>query len=86
MATTTKTLRLTFKNSEAKKVNLSLPNAKPDLSADEVKTAMTTISGQGVFAKDGVELYHEPHAAAYIERTVTSLFANDPESGDAQAD
>lgn len=74
--TTTKTLRLTFKNSENKKVSLSLPDAKEDLSKEQVQAAMAGISQAGVFVRDGVELYHEPESAAYIERTVTDIFNN----------
>ena len=38
--TTTKTLRLTFKNDKNKKVNLSLPDAAENLTENEVKDAM----------------------------------------------
>lgn len=38
--TTTKTLRLTFKNAKNKKVNLSLPDAAENLTEDEIKAAM----------------------------------------------
>lgn len=74
MKKTTKSLRLTFKNSENKKVNLSLADAKPDLNEQEARSAMGQISQAGVFERDGVVLYHEPDAAAYVERTVTSIF------------
>lgn len=72
--TTTKTLRLTFKNSENKKVSLSLPDAKENLTQEQVQAAMAGISQAGVFVRDGVELYREPESAAYIEHTVTDIF------------
>lgn len=39
--TTTKTLRLTFKNAKNKKVNLSLPDAAENFTENEVKDAIT---------------------------------------------
>ena len=68
--TTTKTLRLTFKNAKNKKVNLSLPDAAENLTEEEVKTAMNEICEANLF----VDQYQAPLSAQYVERTVTSVF------------
>ena len=68
--TTTKTLRLTFKNAKNKKVNLSLPDAAENLTEEEVKTAMN----ENLFVKEEVDQYQAPLSAQYVERTVTSVF------------
>lgn len=55
--TTTKTLRLTFKNAKNKKVNLSLPDAAENLTEEEVKTAMNEICEANLFVKEEVDQY-----------------------------
>lgn len=72
--TTTKTLRLTFKNAKNKKVNLSLPDAAENLTEEEVKTAMNEICEANLFVKEEVDQYQAPLSAQYVERTVTSVF------------
>ncbi|QLL67509.1 DUF2922 family protein [Lactobacillus johnsonii] len=72
--TTTKTLRLTFKNAKDKKVNLSLADAAEDLTAEEVKNAMNEMCEANIFAKEEVDQYQVPLSAQYVERTVTSVF------------
>lgn len=74
MATTTKTLRLSFQNGEGKSTAITLSNAMENLSSEQVKGAMTKISESNVFEKDGVPMYVQPVAANYIERTVTPVF------------
>ena len=69
--TTTKTLRLTFKNAKNKKVNLSLPDAAENLTEEEVKTAMNEICEANLFVKEEVDQYQAPLSAQYVERTVT---------------
>lgn len=71
--TTTKTLRLTFKNAKNKKVNLSLPDAAENLTEEEVKTAMNEICEANLFVKEEVDQYQAPLSAQYVERTVTSV-------------
>ncbi|WEV70759.1 DUF2922 domain-containing protein [Lactobacillus sp. ESL0785] len=73
MAKTTKTLQLVFLNSANKRSSLSLPDAKDNLDAASVKSAMAMIAASDVFVKEGVELYKVPQSASYIERTVTNL-------------
>ena len=72
--TTTKTLKLTFKNSKAKKVNLSLPDAAENLTEEEIKTAMNEMCEANLFVKEEVDQYQTPLSAQYVERTVTSVF------------
>lgn len=69
-----KQLQMTFKNSEGKKINLTLSNLKQDLDAVTVKGAMQTIVDSKLFVKEDVSLYAELVGANYVERTVTSLF------------
>jgi hypothetical protein len=72
--TTTKTLKLTFKNAKNKKVNLSLPDAAENLTEDEIKAAMNEMCKANLFVKEGVDQYQAPLATQYVERTVTSVF------------
>lgn len=72
--TTTKTLKLTFKNAKNKKVNLSLPDAAENLTEDEIKAAMNEMCKANLFVKEEVDQYQAPLATQYVERTVTSVF------------
>ncbi|BDR61103.1 DUF2922 domain-containing protein [Lactobacillus xylocopicola] len=72
--TTSRTLQLVFLTGAAKKAKLAVPEASANLNKATVKTAMETIAQANAFAKDGVDLYKIPQSAAYIERTVTSVF------------
>ena len=74
MATTTKTLKLTFLNGEKKKNSITLGDAVDNLTEDQVRTAMSTIASANVFEKDGVAYYKTPVSASYIERTVTDVY------------
>lgn len=74
MATTTKTLKLTFLNGENKKNSITLVDAVDNLTEDQVRTAMSTIASANVFEKDGVAYYKTPVSASYIERTVTDVY------------
>lgn len=85
MATTTKTLRMTFVDGNMKKVNLTLTGARDNLAADEVRNAMQDISAAGVFTKQGVDLYSGPQSAAYVERTVTDIFDDSADNAAEQA-
>jgi hypothetical protein len=85
MATTTKTLKLTFLNGENKKNSITLVDAVDNLTEDQVRTAMSTIASANVFEKDGVAYYETPVSASYIERTVTDVFKDDDtEAKDAE--
>ena len=74
MATTTKTLKLTFLNGENKKNSITLVDAVDNLTEDQVRTAMSTIASANVFEKDGVAYYKTPVSASYVERTVTDVY------------
>ena len=49
-------------------------DAVDNLTAEQVRGAMTTIAEANVFEKDGVAYYTTPQSAAYIERTVSDIF------------
>ena len=82
MAKTTKTLKLTFLN--GKKTSVTLGDAMDNLTAEQVRGAMTTIAQANVFEKDGVKNYVTPQSASYIERTVSDIF-NDGDIDEAES-
>lgn len=88
MVKTTKTLKLIFLNSKNKKTSVTLGNAVDNLTAEQVRGAMTTIAQANVFEKDGVKNYVTPQSASYIECTVSDIFndgdADQAESADKQ--
>lgn len=84
MVKTTKTLKLTFLNGKNKKTSVTLGDAMDNLTAKQVRGAMTTIAKADVFEKDGVAYYVTPQSASYIERTVSDIFADQAESADKQ--
>ena len=55
-----------------------------NLTAEQVRGAMTTIANANVFEKDGVAYYSTPQSAAYIERTVSDVF-NDVATDEAES-
>ena len=63
-------------------------DAVDNLTAEQVRGAMTTIAQANVFKKDGVKNYVTPQSASYIERTVSDIFndgdADQAESADKQ--
>ena len=63
-------------------------DAVDNLTAEQVRGAMTTIAQANVFEKDGVKNYVTPQSASYIERTVSDIFndgdADEAESADKQ--
>lgn len=78
-----KTLKLTFLNGK-KKTSIALGDAMDNLTAEQVRGAMTTIAEDNVFEKDGVAYYTTPQSAAYIERTVSDIF-NDGDTDAAES-
>lgn len=80
---TNKVLRLTFLNGEKKKVNLTVADARQDLDATALRTAMQKIADASVFEKDQVDIYKTPQSAAYVERVVTDIF-NDGEAAKSE--
>ena len=63
-------------------------DAVDNLTAEQVRGAMTTIAQANVFEKDGVKNYVTPQSASYIECTVSDIFndgdADQAESADKQ--
>ena len=63
-------------------------DAVDNLTAEQVRGAMTTIAQANVFEKDGVKNYVTTQSASYIERTVSDIFndgdADQAESADKQ--
>lgn len=49
-------LEMTFKNSEGRSNKISVDNAKPDLTQEEVNTAMDGILSNNIFTSSGGEL------------------------------
>ena len=84
MVKTTKTLKLTFLNGKNKKTSVTLGDAMDNLTAEQVRGAMTTIAEANVFEKDGVAYYVTPQSASYIERTVSDIF-NDADTDEAES-
>ena len=84
MVKTTKTLKLIFLNGKKKKTSIALGDAMDNLTAEQVRGAMTTIAQANVFEKDGVAYYLTPQSASYIERTVSGIF-NDADTDAAES-
>ena len=78
-----KTLKLTFLNGK-KKTSVTLGDVMDNLTAEQVRGAMTTIAEANVSEKDGVAYYTTPKSAAYIERTVSDIF-NDGDTDEAES-
>ena len=84
MVKTTKTLKLTLLNGKNKKTSVTLGDAVDNLTAEQVRGAMTTIAQANVFEKDGVAYYVTPQSTAYIECTVSDIF-NDANTDEAES-
>ena len=84
MVKTTKTLKLTFLNGKNKKTSVTLGDAVDNLTAEQVRGAMTTIAQANMFEKDGVAYYVTPQSASYIEHTVSDIF-NDEDADQAES-
>lgn len=81
------TLRLTFLDDKGKKKNLLVAEPAENLSVDQVKTAMAGIRDANVFGDEEGDYYRTIDSAAYIERTVRTLFgagATKSEDGDKE--
>ncbi|MBQ3423203.1 MAG: DUF2922 domain-containing protein [Romboutsia sp.] len=53
---TTKKLLMTFKTDEGKKVSLSVDDPRPNITEEEIKSAMETIINSGIFTPNGESL------------------------------
>lgn len=52
----TKRLLMTFKNSDDKKISLSVEDPKDDITEEEIKSAMELILAKNIFAPNGMDL------------------------------
>ena len=77
-------MKLTFLNGKKKKTSITLGDAMDNLTAEQVRSAMTTIAEANVFEKDGVAYYVTPQSASYIERTVSDIF-NDADTDETES-
>ena len=66
-----KTLSISFNLADGKSTTISVKEPKPNLTEQEVKSAVSTILAQQAFAKDGVP-YASVKSAKLIERYVTT--------------
>ena len=73
MIKTTKTLKLIFLNGKKKKTSIALGDAMDNLTAEQVRGAMTTIAEANVFEKDGVAYYTTPQLHILNVLLATSL-------------
>lgn len=71
-------------NGKKKKTSITLGDAVDNLTAEQVRGAMTTIAKANVFEKDGIAYYVTPQSAVYIERTVSDIF-NDADTDEAES-
>ena len=53
---TTKKLLMTFKTDEGRKISLSIDDPRPNITEEEIKSAMETIINSGIFAPNGESL------------------------------
>ena len=53
---TTKKLLMTFKTDEGKKISLSVDDPRPNITEEEIKSAMETIINSGIFTPNGESL------------------------------
>ncbi|NLM35119.1 MAG: DUF2922 domain-containing protein [Clostridiales bacterium] len=63
-------LQLTFINAAGDKVNLTIPNIRPDVTEAEISAAMDTIIAQNIFYSDGGD-FQSKYSAQLIQRQVT---------------
>ncbi|MFC6261042.1 DUF2922 domain-containing protein [Levilactobacillus fujinensis] len=73
-----KALELSFKGSDTRIKHLRLKYVNAELTPAEVESLMKQIATAKLFAKDGVTLYAEPHAANIVETTKTALVSAKP--------
>lgn len=69
-----KVLKMNFTTQEGKIVSLTLKNVAQDLTSQVVLSQMQQIAQAQLCQKDGVDLYHQPATAEYVETIETPLF------------
>ena len=75
--TTTKELKLVFKNADGKHKNLVISKPVENLDETTVKAAMQKIVNTHAFEKLGKKEYEGIVSAAYVDRTVTKVFKDE---------
>ena len=75
--TTTKELKLVFKNADGKHKNLVISKPVENLDETTVKAAMQKIVNTHAFATSGKKEYEGLVSAAYVDRTVTQVFKDE---------
>lgn len=63
-------LQFTFVNAAGDKVNLTIPNVRPDVTQEEASAAMDTIIAQNIFYSEGGD-FNTKYSAQLVERQVT---------------
>lgn len=67
-----RTLQMIFRNQEGRNVTISVPDARDDLQAGEVETAMTGILTRNIFRTTGGDIV-EMAKAQVVSREVETL-------------
>ncbi|MBO3443436.1 DUF2922 domain-containing protein [Clostridium sp. CCUG 7971] len=65
----TKKLLMTFKNSDDKKISLSVEDPKDDITEEEIKSAMELILAKNIFAPNGMDLVAVVEAKVIVTDT-----------------
>lgn len=69
-----KNLQMIFATATGTKTSMTLSDAKQNLEAEKVRTAMENIIASGVFATSKGESYAAVVSASYVETIETQLF------------
>jgi hypothetical protein len=64
---------MSFRNAAGKTVTMSLADPRPDITAEDVTTAMDTIIAKNIFSSSGGDLVAKDRAAV-IETTENELY------------
>lgn len=70
-----KKLELKFLTADEKQSTLTINEPKDGLTEQNARTAMQAMIDSGIFATTKGVAYTAPYSAAYVERTVTDVFA-----------
>ena len=72
--TTTKELKLVFKNADGKHKNMVIAKSAENLDEATIKAAMQKIVDTHAFEKAGKKEFEAVVSASYVDRTVTQVF------------
>ena len=65
----TKKLLMTFKNSDDKKISLSVEDPREDITEEEIKSAMELVLAKNIFAPNGLDLVSVLEAKVVVTDT-----------------